>query len=170
MKEITVSELTDNMLEAIGKEWMLVTAGTPDKFNAMTASWGGVGVLWGKPVAFVFIRPERYTYEFIERGDHLTLSFLGEAHRDILKTCGTLSGRDTDKVAATGLEPVFTPEGNVSFRQARLTLECRKLYADDIRPERFTDPELLTRWYGSHGGFHRMYIVEIEHVWQSCGE
>lgn len=76
MKEISVSELQDNMFDAIGKEWMLVTAGTQEKFNMMTASWGGTGILWGKPVAFIFIRPERYTYEFIEEGDKLTLSFL----------------------------------------------------------------------------------------------
>ena len=81
MKEISVSELQDNMFDAIGKEWMLVTAGTQEKFNMMTASWGGTGILWGKPVAFIFIRPERYTYEFIEEGDKLTLSFLGEEHK-----------------------------------------------------------------------------------------
>ena len=77
MKEINVSELKDNMVEAIGKEWMLVTAGTADKFNTMTASWGGMGVLWGKTVAFVFIRPVRYTYEFIVLCDPRTLSFIG---------------------------------------------------------------------------------------------
>lgn len=75
MKELKVSDLKDNMFNAIGDEWMLVTAGTPEKFNMMTASWGGVGVLWAKPVAFIFIRPERYTYEFIENGDGVTLSF-----------------------------------------------------------------------------------------------
>ena len=67
MKEIKATELTDNLFQTIGKEWMLVTAGTPEKFNTMTASWGGTGWLWNKPVAFVFIRPERYTYEFIEK-------------------------------------------------------------------------------------------------------
>ena len=87
MKEISVSELQDNMFDAIGKEWMLVTAGTQDKFNMMTASWGGTGILWGKPVAFIFIRPERYTYEFIEEGDKLTLSFLGEEHKAYMIAC-----------------------------------------------------------------------------------
>lgn len=77
MKEINVSELKDNMFDAISKEWMLVTAGTQEKFNMMTASWGGTGVLWAKPVAFIFIRPERYTYQFIEEGETLTLSFPG---------------------------------------------------------------------------------------------
>ena len=65
MKKLEVKDLKENFFEAIGKEWMLVTAGTKEKFNTMTASWGGIGWLWNKPVAFVFIRPERYTYEFV---------------------------------------------------------------------------------------------------------
>ena len=166
MKELTVSELKDNMFQAIGKEWMLVTAGTPEKFNTMTASWGGTGILWGKPVAFIFIRPERYTYEFIEAGETLTLSFLGEAHKDIHKVCGSQSGRNIDKIAATGLKPQVTPDGNITYEQARLTLECRKLYADRIKPEQFLDASLIDKWYGEgHGNFHQMYIVEIQHVW-----
>ena len=87
---------------------MLVTAGTKEKFNTMTASWGGTGVLWGKTVAFIFIRPERYTYEFIKKCDTLTLSFLGEENKAIHKVCGSKSGRDTDKIAETGLKPVLT--------------------------------------------------------------
>ena len=165
MKKISVSELKDNMFDAIGKEWMLVTAGTPEKFNMMTASWGGTGILWGKPVAFIFIRPERYTYEFIEKGDTLTLSFLGEAHRDIHKICGSQSGRDIDKVAATGLKPYVTENGNIAYEQARLVLECKKLYADFIDADNFVDKLLINRWYGEgHGGFHEMYILEIQNV------
>lgn len=165
MKKISVSELEDNMFDAIGKEWMLVTAGTPEKFNMMTASWGGTGILWGKPVAFIFIRPERYTYEFIEKGDTLTLSFLGEAHRDIHKICGSQSGRDIDKVAASGLKPYVTENGNIAYEQARLILECKKLYADFIDADNFVDKLLISRWYGEgHGGFHKMYILEIQNV------
>ena len=85
MKKIEVKELKDNMFETISKEWMLVTAGTKDKFNTMTANWGGIGFLWNKPVAFIFIRPERYTLDFIEQNDYLTLSFLGEEHKDVHK-------------------------------------------------------------------------------------
>lgn len=102
MKKLEVKDLKENFFEAIGKEWMLVTAGTKEKFNTMTASWGGIGWLWNKPVAFVFVRPERYTYEFIEKSDYLTLSFLGEANKKIHAVCGSKSGRDTDKVKATG--------------------------------------------------------------------
>lgn len=165
MKKISVSELKDNMFDAIGKEWMLVTAGTPEKFNMMTASWGGTGILWGKPVAFIFIRPERYTYEFIEKGDTLTLSFLGEAHRDIHKICGSQSGRDIDKVAASGLKPYVTENGNIAYEQARLILECKKLYADFIDADNFVDKLLISCWYEEgHGGFHKMYILEIQNV------
>lgn len=154
------------MFNAIGKEWMLVTAGTSDKFNMMTASWGSVGVLWGKPVAFIFIRPERYTYQFIEEGDTLTLSFLGNDHKDIHKVCGSKSGRDIDKVAATGLKPTATPDGNITYEQSQLTLSCRKLYADMIEPEHFIDKSNIGRWYGgANGGFHKMYVLEIEHAY-----
>ena len=153
MKKLEVKDLKENFFEAIGKEWMLVTAGTKEKFNTMTASWGGIGWLWNKPVAFVFVRPERYTYEFIEKSDYLTLSFLGEANKKIHAVCGSKSGRDTDKVKATGLKPVFT--------------EGRKLYADNIKPECFLDKESLEKWYDdAHGGFHKMYIVEIENIWE----
>ena len=97
MKKLEVKDLKENFFEAIGKEWMLVTAGTKEKFNTMTASWGGIGWLWNKPVAFVFIRPERYTYEFVEKNDYLTLSFLGEENKKIHAVCGSKSGRNIDK-------------------------------------------------------------------------
>lgn len=163
MEKTDVRTLTDNFFKAISEEWMLVTAGNKDSFNMMTASWGGTGWLWGKPVAFVFVRPERHTHGFIEQNDLLTLSFLGDskAARDAYNLCGTKSGRDIDKVAATGLTPVETPSGSVTFGQARLTLECRKLYKERIRPEEFLDPE-IAKWYGgARGGYHDMYIVEI---------
>lgn len=165
--KLEASDLPDNVIQLIGKEWMLVTAGNENSFNTMTASWGGIGWLWNKPVAFVFVRPERYTYEFIEESDYMTLSFLGEANKKIHAVCGSKSGRDTDKVKATGLKPVFTEQGNVLFEQARLSLECKKLYTDTIKPECFLDKESLEKWYDdAHGGFHKMYIVEIENIWE----
>ena len=149
MKKLEVKDLKENFFEAIGKEWMLVPAGTKEKVNTMTASWGGIGWLWNKPVAFVFVRPERYTYEFIEKSDYLTLSFLGEENKKIHAVCGSKSGRNTDKVKETGLKPVFTEGGNVVFE-----------------PECFLDKESLEKWYGgAHGGFHNMYIVEIKNIY-----
>lgn len=167
MKKIEVKELTENFIETIGKEWMLVSAGTKDKFNMMTASWGGIGFLWNKPVVFVFIRPERYTYEFIENGDYFTLSFLGDEGKAAHKVCGSKSGREVDKVKETGLCPLFTEQGSVLFEQSRLSLECKKLYATMIKEEDFIDKELISKWYGgAHGNFHKMYVAEIVNVWK----
>lgn len=166
MKRIEIKDLTENFFETISKEWMLITAGTPEHFNTMTASWGGIGFLWNKPVAFVFIRPERYTYEFAEKNEYLTLSFLGDENRQIHNICGSKSGRDTDKVQETGLKPLPTPEGNITFEQSRLTPECRKLYSRMLEPESFIDKQPLEKWYSENNGMHKMYIVEIVNVWK----
>lgn len=163
MKKTDVKELKDNFFETISKEWMLVTAGNKDKFNMMTASWGGTGWLWNMPVAMIFIRPERFTHEFIEDNDTLTLSFLGNSPemRKAYNFCGSKSGRDFDKAAETGLVPTETENGNITFAQARLTLECRKLYKDTIKPECMIDKS-LEKWYGEgHGGYHDVYVLEI---------
>lgn len=166
MKRIEPTEITDNFIESIGREWMLVTAGDKESFNTMTASWGGVGYLWNRPVAFVFVRPERYTYGFIERRDAFTLSFLGRENREAYRICGSKSGRDTDKISEAGLTPCVTEAGNIAFEQARLTLECRTLYAEALNERLFVDPEIYPKWYGeTHGGDHKMYIAEILNCW-----
>lgn len=158
----------EDVVKMIGKDWMLITAGTTDNYNMMTASWGGIGFLWGKPVAFIFVRPERHTYGFVEQAERFTLSFYGEEQRETLKFCGAHSGRDCDKAHETGLRPVATEGGSVTFEQARLTLECRKAYRTELRAEEFIDREALDRWYGNHpgGSLHAVYIGEIEAVYE----
>lgn len=165
MKKIKPEELADNPIKLIGKDWMLVTAGTPGEFNTMTASWGGVGFLWNKPVAFVFVRHERYTFAFTEREEVMTLSFFDEKYRKALSLLGTKSGRDTDKVAESGLTPVPADNGGVTFAQARVVLECKKLYVSDLDEAKFLDKSLLDRFYdAAHGGLHRVYVAEITGV------
>ena len=156
----------EDVFKLIGKEWMLVSAGNIDNFNTMTASWGCLGWLWNRPVAVVFIRPERYTYGFVEDNAKVTLSFFGQECRKALQLCGTKNGRDTDKVAATGLQPVTLPSGAVTFAQARLSLDCRKLFKASMQEADFLDASLLDRWYGEHGGLHDIYVVEIEDVYE----
>lgn len=163
-KPLDIEKITDNPWKLIGKDWMLVTGGTLSAWNTMTASWGGVGVLWNHTVAFVFVRPSRHTFSFLEKGDRFTLSFLPEEHRKILATCGGVSGRDADKAALTGLKP-FEPEpGVVSFEQARLVLACRKLYAQDLRPECVIDGSIAQNY--ANGDWHRMYVSQIEGAWE----
>lgn len=163
MKKVDVTSLQENFFKAISKEWMLVTSGDKDGFNMMTASWGCTGWLWNKPVAVIFVRPERYTHEFVEKNDFVTLCFLGNepAARKIYNFCGSKSGRDYDKAKETGLKPEETELGNITFEQARLTLECRKLYKDHIKPEHFID-DSISQWYGGkNGGYHDVYVLEI---------
>lgn len=166
MKQLLPQEITDNFIDIISREWMLVTAGTPERFNTMTASWGGVGFLWNKPVATIYVRPERYTYGFIEETERFSLSFLGREHQAVHRITGSKSGRDTDKIAEAGLHPHFTESGGILYEETRLGLECRVLYAADIQPELFRDATLPKQWYGgTHGGLHRMYIGEITAAW-----
>ncbi|MBC8207094.1 MAG: flavin reductase [Kiritimatiellales bacterium] len=156
-------ELDESAFRLIGKEWMLITAGTMESWNTMTASWGAMGELWFKPVVFAFIRPPRYTYEFVEREEIFTLSFFDESHRDVLNFCGSHSGRECDKAQEAGLTPFATENGSVAFEQARLVLECRKLYFQDINPQQFLDPAIDSKYYPEKD-YHRMYVGEVLRV------
>lgn len=160
-KERNVYEWKDNPFEAIGKEWMLVTAGTREKSNTMTASWGGVGVLWNKPVAFSFLRPQRYTLEFLEREEYYTLAFFGEGYRSALSFCGSKSGRDVDKWKETGLTPAFDLAPFPA--EARLVLVCKKLYQQDMEPGCFLEEALAEQHYPQKD-FHRVFVGEIVKV------
>lgn len=160
-KAINPEALTDNVFKLLDKDWMLITAGTLDHYNTMTASWGHMGIMWNLPIAIAWIRPQRYTFEFTEQYSHFTLSFFSKEYRKALQFCGTKSGRDHDKAAETGLTPVATDKGNVFFREARLVLECRKLYADDLKSENFIVPEIAGKHYPGKD-FHRFYMGEIE--------
>ena len=158
---IDPKKLVENPFSLIGDEWMLITAGDGTQCNTMTASWGGVGVLWNLPVAFSFVRPQRHTYQFMEQADTYSLSFLPEEYRPALRYCGSHSGRDGDKFAATGLS-VFHEGDTPCIEQARLILVCRKLHTVDFSPEQFVDPTLLTHYKAND--FHRQYVGEILRV------
>ena len=161
LHEIALSELNFNPFEKIGKDWFLVTAGDEKGFNTMTASWGFMGVIWGKNVFETVVRHNRYTYEFMEKNDLFTISFFDEAERDALKFCGSHSGRDCDKVKETGLTPLFT-EGTTAFEEAKLVFVCRKLYAGDMDLDKLNADD-RTKWYGSDP-VHKQYIGEIVKV------
>jgi flavin reductase (DIM6/NTAB) family NADH-FMN oxidoreductase RutF len=159
------AEIEDNLIRLIASDWMLLTAGTPDNFNTMTANWGGMGYLWNRNVVFVFVRPERYTYGFMENTPGFTLTFFDDRYRDALDLCGTKSGRDCDKVSEAGLTPLFSPDGYPAFAEARLVLECKKLYADPLREGGFIDTVPQRTHYGNNTGMHKLYIAEITAAW-----
>ena len=160
LKQIELEQFT-NVQKLIGKDWMLITAGDGDKVNTMTASWGCLGELWHKPVAICFIRPQRYTYEFTEKSDTLSLSFFGKDYRSELAVCGRESGRDINKFEKTGLKVAYC--GDTPYiEQASDVLICRKIYVDDLKEDSFLSKELLRHY--PIKDYHRVYICEIEKV------
>lgn len=160
--DIKPTEIKGNPIHLIGKEWMLITAGDMGHFNTMTASWGSLGELWFKPVCFCFVRPQRYTYEFMEQKGVFTISFFHEKYKSQLNFCGSRSGRETDKALECGFTPVKAENGSVFFQEARLVLECRKLYFQDINPDHFLDDSIIKNY--PKNDYHRMYIGEITRV------
>lgn len=162
--KISAEDWSANPFSAIGKQWMLITAGDAEKSNPMTASWGGVGVLWNKPVAYLFIRPQRYTYGLAEAGQTFTACFLGEEHRAALNYCGTHSGREGNKAALCGLTPKAHESGAVYYEEAETVLVLQKLYVDTLKEEGFVNTGLLSNY--KNGDFHRVYVCEIKEILQ----
>jgi len=161
--EIQPTEIGENTFHLIGKDWMLITATDKNgKTNTMTASWGFFGVLWNLPVSVCFIRPQRYTFNFVEEAEHISLSFLGEEHRDALKLCGTKSGRDIDKISEAGLTLRYDENKIPYFDEAKMVILGKKLYTDMIKKDGFINKELLKNY--PIDDFHKVYICEIEKV------
>lgn len=163
---IEIEEVNENFFHLLNHEWMLVTAGVLDDFNTMTASWGTFGMLWNMPVAVIFVRPHRYTYEFIEKYPLFTLTFFDTRYKDILNYCGQHSGKSVDKIKETGLIPYELPSKAITFEQGRMVIECRKIYFDDLKHERFLEKEIIHRAYPGKD-FHRFYIGEITQCYRS---
>ncbi len=159
MRAVDPRTLKDNPFKLMADDWMLITAGKLSSYNTMTASWGALGELWNKKVCFCFVRPTRYTFQFMERDSLFTLSFFDEAYRSALDLCGAVSGRDIDKVREAGLTAIETKSNVVCFSEARLVLECRKIYAADLESDKFLDPGLEALY--PKKDYHRMYIGEI---------
>lgn len=159
MQKVNPRSLEFNPFSKIQEQWALLGAGTMDKFNMMTVSWGGLGVVWFQDVCMVYVRESRYTKEFMDKNELFTLTFLKDGHQDALKLCGAKSGREIDKMKDSGLTPIPL-DGTVGFEEAELTFVCRKLYRGDLPKENFMYEETLQRAYPD-GDYHTMYIGEI---------
>lgn len=167
MKIIEPKDFNQNAFNLIGKKWCLVAAYDKEradglKYNALTASWGGIGVLWNKNVFFCFIRPQRYTKEFIDRSDKITLSFFDDSMKNALSYCGTHSGRDGDKLKEAGFTAKVVDDA-VSFEEATITIVGKKLFCADMREENFIDKEIVKKCYPD-SDFHTVYVCEIEKI------
>ncbi len=160
LKQIQITELEQNIVDLIANQWMLISAGEERNHNTMTASWGGIGHLWNKDVVFIFVRDHRYTFQFIEKYDKFSLCFFDEKYHDILKLCGTKSGKDIDKMNLE-IKPIFE-EQNIYYREAKIAVLCKKIYSQDLNPEKFIDKSIFKNY--PKKDYHRMYIGEIYKV------
>lgn len=158
--KIKPTQLNENIFKLIGDDWMLITAGNKEKANTMTASFGGFGILFSKNVAAIFVRPERYTYGFLEDNDTFSLSFFSEQYRQQLTYCGRNSGKEEDKFKKCGFTLSFADDKTPYIDQGRITVICKKIYRQDIEKDCFTDLAPFDRTY-SEGGMHHVYIGEI---------
>ena len=152
--------MTTEFLSSLNGGALLTAVKESGEVNTMTVSWGGVGILWGKQVAFVFVRPQRHTFSFTENGSKMSLTFFenNEESKKILSFCGTKSGIDIDKIKACGLKYTLD-NGYPVFENAKYTLKLKKIYADTIKKDCFIDTECL-KWY-KNDDFHTVYVCEI---------
>lgn len=162
-KEVGVTQIKENAVDLFKNRWALITAGKSDDFNTMTASWGALGELWGCDTATVYIRPQRYTREFVDREDYFTVSFYPQEMKNrIHGVCGSKSGRDTDKAKECGLTPDFSEKAPY-FKEAQIVLICRKMAKSKFEPDDFTDGDIDGKWYPQKD-YHFVYYGEIEKV------
>ena len=163
-KKIDISELSFNPFLRMGRDWMLLTGGNKEKYNPMTASWGQLGRLWNKDVFTAYIRPNRYTLEFINKDEFFTASFFTMANRKELAFCGNNSGRDVDKMHIDGLTPAEL-DGCIGCEEADMVFVLRKLYSYDMDESKFlTDEGLQQQFYGAEP-YHKAFICEITAVY-----
>ena len=161
MRNIAPKEIVGNPFAMIGDQWMLITAGDGENCNTMTASWGGVGVLWQAPVATCYVRPQRYTKKFMDEQEYFTLTFFAEEYRDALKLCGTKSGRDVDKVKECGFTVAAGAGGAPYFEEAELVLVCKKQMVMPMDPNAMPE-DVKEKHYT--GDYHDIYWGEIVEV------
>ncbi len=166
-EKITPVDINENCFKLIGSDWMLITASKKDetgnnKVNTMTASWGGMGIMWGQPVAYVVIRESRYTKEFVDANTSFSLTFFDGKYKDKLGYLGKISGRDEDKISNSGLTLDYLNE-TPYFSEGSLVLRCEKMYVSPMNSSEFLDSTIIDKWYGGED-YHTLYIAKITDV------
>lgn len=161
MNEISPNALSKTPFEMIGKDWMLLSAGNSDSYNTMTASWGGLGVLWNKNVVFAFVRPQRFTFDFMSKNEYFSCAFFDESYRSALAYCGKYSGRDVDKAKECNLTPEFS-ENAPYFEEANTVIICKKLYVQQMNEGSVIDESIKANYNGDD--YHHVFVGEIVKV------
>ena len=164
MKDIKPIEFSENIWKIVGSDWMLIAAGGPEHHNAMTAGWGGSGVMCGKNIFWCVVRPQRYTKEFLDTNNFFTLIFFDKSYHQELSLYGSKSGRDIDKAKACGFSPIAAAAPNTTtYKEAKYTVTLKKMICTQLGADSFIDKGLIDQWY-PHSDFHYMYMGEIVSV------
>jgi len=165
MKEINPLEISLKVFDEIGKKGFLLTCGKEQNHNSMTVGWASIGYLWRKPMAFVYVRPQRYTYEFMEKYNFFSINFFHKEYSDVLQLFGTKSGREIDKMHPQKITPLPYENKTIFYKEAETVFICRKVYIEDLKPENFVDKSFLNNY--PLQDFHRIYYGEIEKAFVS---
>jgi flavin reductase (DIM6/NTAB) family NADH-FMN oxidoreductase RutF len=161
LRPVEVTALQPDIFRVFEEQPPLLTAGDRDRCNTMTIGWCQLGTLWHMPVCTVYVRPERYTYQFMEEQDYFTVSVLPEREKQTLRICGTKSGRDLDKVKECGLTVCYGAGDAPFFDEAELVLVCKKIFVQDMSPDCVVDGTNILPYYGENNGWHRIYTGQV---------
>jgi len=167
-KSVSPGELTDNVFSLIGKDYTVITAGKADHYNSMVASFGGWGQLFSKPTTWCFLRANRYTLEVIRTENTYTMSYFEDEYKEQVLLFGSKTGRNTDKMKESKLTMVETPSGNISYKEARLIIECKLTEVTTVSPTDFYTQEgkdFVTEAYEDAKDYHKLVFGEITNVW-----
>ncbi|MGP1515257.1 MAG: flavin reductase family protein [Bacteroidales bacterium] len=163
-KLINPQDIQTNTFEMFEKNWALVTAGDLNSYNTMTIGWGDFGILWNKPIITVYVSSSRYTKQFMDENEYFTVEFFEEQYREKLVYLGSHSGRNEDKVSKSKLTPIFTENGNATFKEGKIIIEAKKIYSHEFELNAL--PKDIKLWYDKRNiGLHTMYIGEIVNIW-----
>jgi flavin reductase (DIM6/NTAB) family NADH-FMN oxidoreductase RutF len=167
-KQISPEEVSDNVFTLVGKIFPVITAGKQDRFNSMTASGGGLGILFKKPTTWCILRADRFTLEMIQKEQTYTMSYFPNEYREQIVFLGSKSGRDTEKMKEVELTVIQTPSGNISFKEARLIFECKLTEVTTANPDDFYSQEareFINEAYKDPNDYRKHVFGEITHVW-----
>ena len=165
---IQPEQITDNVFKTIGADWTCITAGNEDLFNSMTASFGGWGILFSKPATWCMLRADRYTLELIRKEKTYTMSYFEDQYKNQLLLFGSKSGRNSSKMKETTLTSIKTPLGNLSYKEARLIIECRLIEVTTVNPDDYYSEEgkkFVTDAFAEVNEYHKLVFGEITGVW-----
>ncbi len=161
-RKIDYTEFNIDIFQAIGKQSFLLASGTINHHNCMTVGWAGLGYLWRRPMAFVYVRPQRYTFQLMAQYNYFSMNFFSDNYNNILQLCGTKSGRDIDKMHLPGITPEDYQQQTIYYKEAQIVLICKKIYYQDLNPENLVEKSVLSLY--PLNDFHRIYYGEVTSI------